>query len=152
MAAMMHMTFLVCSTPLLAPGIDLYMASLVSLTDILIGWCVSDCDAPTQLLRVQINMGNTAPSPMWRVSPTWRKQKAFTLRGLLHCGYFEKAGISQPFSGAMDSPMLADMGRETVYDIFKCFFFEKNVGYFYSNFSQLCSLGPMHTNSQCGRR
>ena len=64
---------LVCSTPLLAPRIGLYTASLVSLTDVLIGWRASDCDAPTQLWRIQINTGNTAPSP------TWRKQKAFPL-------------------------------------------------------------------------
>ena len=38
----------------------------------------------------------------------------FLFRGLLHCGYFEKARNSLPFSEAADSPMLADMGRETV--------------------------------------
>ena len=69
----------VCSTPLLAPHIGLYTTSLVSLTDVLIGWRASDCDAPTQLLSIQINTGNTAPSPTWRASPTWRKQKAFPL-------------------------------------------------------------------------
>ena len=57
----------------------LYTTSLVSLTDVLIGWRASDCDAPTQLLRIQINTGNTAPSPTWWASPTWRKQKAFPL-------------------------------------------------------------------------
>ena len=63
----------------LAPCIGLYTASLVSLTDVLIGWRASDCDAPTQLLRIQINTGYTAPSPTWRASPTWRKQKVFPL-------------------------------------------------------------------------
>ena len=72
---------LVCisSTPPLAPRIGLYTTSLVSLTDILIGWRASNCDTPTQLLRIQINTGNTAPSPTWRASPTWHKQKAFPL-------------------------------------------------------------------------
>ena len=74
---------LVCSTPLLAPRIGLYTASLVSLTGVLIGWHASDCDAPPQLLRIQINMGNAAPSPTWRASTTWRKQKAFPLPGTI---------------------------------------------------------------------
>ena len=72
---------LVCSTPLLAPRIGLYTASVVSLKDALIGWSASDFDAPIQLWRVQINTGYTLPSPTWRASPTWRKQKAFPLPG-----------------------------------------------------------------------
>ena len=72
---------LVCSTPLLAPRIGLYTASLVSLKDALIGWSASDYDAPIQLWRIQINTGYTLPSPTWRTSPTWRKQKAFPLPG-----------------------------------------------------------------------
>ena len=71
----------VCSTPLLAPRIGLYTASLVSLKDALIGWSASDYDAPTQLWRIQINTGYTLSSPTWRASPTWRKQKAFPLPG-----------------------------------------------------------------------
>ena len=71
--------YLVCSTPLLALRIGLYTASLVSLTDVLIGWHTSDCDAPTQLLLIQINTENNAPSPTWRASLKWRKQKAFPL-------------------------------------------------------------------------
>ena len=82
---------LVCSTPLLAPRIGLYTASLVSLTDVLIDWRASDCDAPTQLLRIQINTGNTAPSPTWRTSPTWRKQKAFSLPGTVALWVFWKS-------------------------------------------------------------
>ena len=72
---------IVCSTPLLAPRIGLYTASLVSLKDALIGWSASDYDAPIQLWRIQINTGYTLPSPTWRTSPTWRKQKAFPLPG-----------------------------------------------------------------------
>ena len=72
---------LVCSTPLLALRIGLYTASLVSLKDALIGWSASDYDAPIQLWRIQINTGYTLPSPTWRASPTWRKQKAFPLPG-----------------------------------------------------------------------
>ena len=83
---------LVCSTPLLAPRIGLYTTSLVSLTDVLIGWRASDCDAPTHLLRFQINMGNTAPSPTWRASPTWHKQKAFPLPGTVALWVFWKSG------------------------------------------------------------
>ena len=45
---------------------------LVSLTDVLIGWRASDCDAPNQLLHIQINTGNPVLSPTWRASPTWR--------------------------------------------------------------------------------
>ena len=68
---------LVCSTHLLTPRIGLYTASVVSLKDALIGWRASDCDTPIQLLRIQINTGNTVPSPTCRPSPTSRKQKAF---------------------------------------------------------------------------
>ena len=68
---------LVCSTAQLAPRIGLSMASVVSLKDVLIGWHASDCDAPIRLWRIQINMGYTLPSPTWRASLTWRKQKAF---------------------------------------------------------------------------
>ena len=71
----------VCSTPLLAPRIGLYTASLVSLKDALIGWSASDYDSPIQLWRIQINTGCTLPSPTWRASPTWRKQNAFPLPG-----------------------------------------------------------------------
>ena len=72
---------IVCSTTKLAPHIGLYTASVVSLTEVLIGWRASDCDTPTQLLHIQINMGNTVPSLSWRASPMWRKQKAFPLPG-----------------------------------------------------------------------
>ena len=87
--------------PLLTPRIGLYTVSVVSLKDALIGWRASNCDTPIQLLRIQINTGNTVPSPMWCPSPTWRKQKAYYLfRGLLHCGYFAKAGNSLAFQRA----------------------------------------------------
>ena len=99
---------LVCSSSQLAPRIGLYTASLVSLTDVLIGWCASDCDAPTHIVTYPNKHGEYPPSPTWRASPTWRKQKAFPLP-------VEKAGNSLLFSEAADSPMLADMGRETVY-------------------------------------
>ena len=85
-----------------------YTASVVSLKDALIGWRAFDCDTPIQLLRIQTNTGNTV------LSPTWHKQ-TFLFWGLLHGGYFAKAGNFLPFSEAADSPMLADMGRETVY-------------------------------------
>ena len=114
-SCLQHASALVCSTHLLALRIGLYTASLVSLTDVLIGWRVPDCDAPIRLLRIQINTGNIAPSPTWRVSPTWRKQKAFSLPGTVALWVFWKAGNSLLFSEAADSPMLADMGRETVY-------------------------------------
>ena len=45
------------------------------------GWRASDCDAPSQLLRIQISTGNTLLSSKWRVSPTWRKRKAFPFPG-----------------------------------------------------------------------
>ena len=102
-------TGVVCSSSQLAPPIGLYTASLVSLTDILIGWRASDCDAPTHIVTYPNKHGEYPPSPTWRASPTWRKQKAFPLP-------VEKAGNSLPFSEAADSPMLADMGRETVYN------------------------------------
>ena len=98
----------VCSSSQLAPPIGLYAASLVSLTDVLIGWRASDCDAPTHIVTYPNKHGEYPPSPTWRASPTWRKQKAFPLP-------VEKAGNSLLFSEAADSPMLADMGRETVY-------------------------------------
>ena len=99
---------IVCSSSQLAPRIGLYTASLVSLTDVLIGWCASDCDTPTHIVTYPNKHGGYPPSPTWRASPTWRKQKAFPLP-------VEKAGNSLLFSEAADSPMLADMGRETVY-------------------------------------
>ena len=68
---------LVCSTAQLAPRKGLSAASVVSLKDVLIGWHASDCDAPIRLWRIQINMGYTLPSPTWRASLTWRKQRAF---------------------------------------------------------------------------
>ena len=77
---------LVCSSSQLAPRIGLYTASLVSLTDVLIGWCASDCDAPTHIVTYPNKHGEYPPSPTWRASPTWRKQKAFPLP-------VEKAGI-----------------------------------------------------------
>ena len=61
---------LFCCTPLLAPRIGLYTASLVSLTYVLISWRASDCDATNRLLRIQINTGNIEPSPTKRASPT----------------------------------------------------------------------------------
>ena len=82
---------IVCSTPLLAPRIGLYTASLVSLEDALIGWSASDCDAPIQLWRIQINTEYTLPSPTWRASPTWRKQKAFPLPGTAALWVFWKS-------------------------------------------------------------
>ena len=82
---------LVCSTPLLAPRIGLYTASLVSLKNALIGWSASDYDAPIQLWRIQINTGYTLPSPTWRASPTWRKQKAFPLPGTAALWVFWKS-------------------------------------------------------------
>ena len=91
---------LVCSSSQLAPRIGLYTASLVSLTDVLIGWCASDCDAPTHIVTYPNKHGEYPPSPTWRASPTWRKQKAFPLP-------VEKAGNSLLFSEAADSPMLA---------------------------------------------
>ena len=63
---------------------------LFGFTDVLIGWRASDCDAPTQLLRIQINTGNTAPSPTWRASPTWRKQTAFPLPSTIALWVFWK--------------------------------------------------------------
>ena len=84
----------------LAPRIGLYTASLVSLTDVLIGWCASDCDAPTHIVTYPNKHGEYPPSPTWRASPTWRKQKAFPLP-------VEKEGNSLLFSEAADSPMLA---------------------------------------------
>ena len=71
--------------------ICLYMASLVSLTDVLIGWPASDYDAPIWLLHIQINTGNTMPSSTWRASPTWRKQKAFPLLGTVAMWVFWKS-------------------------------------------------------------
>ena len=47
---------IVCSTPLLTMRIGLYTASVVSLKDALICWRASDCDAPIQLLLIQIRM------------------------------------------------------------------------------------------------
>ena len=99
---------LVCSSSQLALRIGLYTASLVSLTDVLIGWRASDCDASTHIVTYPNKHREYPPSPTWRASPTWRKQKAFPLR-------LKKAGNSLPFSEAAGSPMLADMGRETVY-------------------------------------
>ena len=87
----------VCSSSQLAPRIGLYTASLVSLTDVLIGWCASDCDAPTHIVTYPNKHGEYPPSPAWRASPTWRKQKAFPLP-------VEKAGNSLLFSEAADSP------------------------------------------------
>ena len=81
----------VCSTPLLAPCIGLYTASVFSLKDALIGWCASDCDAPIQLLRIQINTGNTGPSPTWHPSPMWCKQKAFPFLGTVALWVFYKS-------------------------------------------------------------
>ena len=81
----------VCSTPLLAPRIGLYKASLVSLKDALIGWSASDYDTPIQLWRIQINTGYTLPSPTWRASPTWCKQKAFPLPGTAALWVFWKS-------------------------------------------------------------
>ena len=43
------------------------------------------------------------------------KKRYCLSRVLLHCGYFEKAGNSLPLSEVADSPMLANMGCETVY-------------------------------------
>ena len=95
---------------------NLYTASLVSLKDALIGWSASDYDAPIQLWRIQINTGYTLPSPTWRASPTWRKQKAFPLPGTAALWVFKKKPREFPeFVEAADSLMLADMGRETVY-------------------------------------
>ena len=82
---------IVCSTPLLAPRKGLYTASLVSLKDAVIGWSASDYDAPIQLWRIQINTGYTLPSPTWRASPTWRKQKAFPLPGTAALWVFWKS-------------------------------------------------------------
>ena len=82
---------IVCSTPLLAPRIGLYTASLVSLKDTLIGWSAADYDAPIQLWRIQINTGYTLPSPTWRALPTWRKQKAFPLPGTAALWVFWKS-------------------------------------------------------------
>ena len=48
-------------------------------------------------------------------APMWHKQKTFPLLGTDALWDFAKAGNSLPFSEAADSPMLADMGRETVY-------------------------------------
>ena len=73
------------TTPLLAPGISLYTAFVVSLKDALIGWRAPDCDAPIQLLRIQISTGNTVPSP------TWRKQKAFPFPGTVALWVFCKS-------------------------------------------------------------
>ena len=84
-------TFIVCSTPLLAPRIGLYTASVVSLKDALIGWSASDYDASIQLWRIKINTGYTLPSPTWRASPTWRKQKAFPLPGTAALWVFWKS-------------------------------------------------------------
>ena len=84
-------THIVCSTPLLAPRIGLFTASVVSLKDALIGWSASDYDAPIQLWRIQINTGYTLPSPTWRASPTWRKQKAFPLPGTATLWVFWKS-------------------------------------------------------------
>ena len=81
---------IVCSTPLLAPRIGLYTASLVSLKEALIGWSASDYDAPIQLWRIQINTGYTLPSPTWRASPTWRKHKTFPLPGTAAMWVFKK--------------------------------------------------------------
>ena len=44
---------------------------LVLLTDVVFGCRASDCDTPTQLLRIQTHTCNTVPSPKWRASPTW---------------------------------------------------------------------------------
>ena len=70
---------IVCSSSLLAQRIGLYTASLVSLTDVLIGWRASDCDASTHIVTYPNKHGEYPPSPTWRASPTWRKQKAFPL-------------------------------------------------------------------------
>ena len=80
----------VCSSSQLAPPIGLYAASLVSLTGVLIGWRASNCDAPTHIVMYPNKHGEYPPSPTWRASSTWRKQKAFPLP-------VEKAGNSLPF-------------------------------------------------------
>ena len=128
---------LVCSTHLLAPCTGLYTASLVSLTDVLIGWRAPNYEVPIRLLRIQINTGNTAPSPTWRASPMWHKQKAFPLLGTVALWVFWKARNSLLFSEAADSPMLTDMGRETVYrgSILALFFWGRAVKA-YDNFSR----------------
>ena len=79
-----------CSTSQPVPRIGLYTASVVSLKDALTGWRACDCDAPIQLLRIQINTGNTVPSPTWHSSPTWRKQKAFPFTGAVALWVFCK--------------------------------------------------------------
>ena len=70
---------LVCSSSQLAPRIGLYTASLVSLREFLIGWRASDCDAPTHIVTYPNKHEEYPPSPTWRASPTWRKQKEFPL-------------------------------------------------------------------------
>ena len=64
---------------------------MVSLKDALIGWSASDYDASIQLWRIKINTGYTLPSPTWRASPTWRKQKAFPLPGTAALWVFWKS-------------------------------------------------------------
>ena len=84
---------LVCSTPLLAPRIGLYTASVVLLKDALIGWRASDYDAPIQLWRIQINTGYTLPSPTWSASPTWRKKTVSSSGDCCTVGILKKQGI-----------------------------------------------------------
>ena len=80
---------IVSSTPLLAPRIGLYTASLVSLKDALIGWSASDYDAPIQLWRIQINTGYTLPSPtarkymyfiVWTIYKLWETNEHTILK------------------------------------------------------------------------
>ena len=109
--------FLVCSTPLLVLRTRLYTASVVSLTDRRSDWltCVRLIQLwhANPLLHIQIN---TVPSPVWRASLMWRKEKAFPLPGTAALWVFWKREFPA-FSEAVDSPMLAGMGRETVYKI-----------------------------------
>ena len=90
-----------CSTSQLALRICLYTTPVVPVTDVLIGG--SDCYAPIQLLRIQINTGEyPAVVNVTRHS---------LIQARVHCGCFEKkAGNSPPFSEAVDSFTLADMG------------------------------------------
>ena len=78
-------------TPAGSAHIGLYTASVVSLKEALIGWSASDYDASIQLWRIKINTGYTLPSPTWRASPTWRKQKAFPLPGTAALWVFWKS-------------------------------------------------------------
>ena len=79
--------WLVCSTSLLAPRIGLYTAYVISLKDTLIGWSASDYDASIQLWHWVY----TLLWPMWRVSSTSRKQKAFPLPGTAALWLFWKS-------------------------------------------------------------